>query len=290
METAKSSPTSEVIILTGSTGTLGSHILQNLLSNPDVKHIYCLNRSEESKDLQKKRNSIANIPTDFPPARVTFLTVDLSRSNFFLFNYTFAEMSTSVTMIIHAAWPVNFNLSLDSFRPQLMGLVNLISFAAQSSTQHRPRRPPPLFFISSISSVMIASTSAPTEPIQETLDPNSAVSSTLPNGYASSKSIAEHLLDHAASTLNLPTSFVRVGQLAGPVSSPSDGVWNSKEWFPSLVTSSAYLHALPQNLGSMERVDWVPVDLAARVLIDMALKIATGKQYFHTICSVFCFF
>lgn len=45
-----------VVVLTGSTGALGSYVLNDLLANPAIKHIYCLNRVVASLDLQEKRN------------------------------------------------------------------------------------------------------------------------------------------------------------------------------------------------------------------------------------------
>ncbi|KAL8772287.1 MAG: hypothetical protein Q9209_002499 [Squamulea sp. 1 TL-2023] len=42
-------PKSSVVLLTGSTGSLGSYILDTLLSSPNVAHVYCLTRSPESK-------------------------------------------------------------------------------------------------------------------------------------------------------------------------------------------------------------------------------------------------
>ncbi|KAL1965188.1 hypothetical protein VTN77DRAFT_5942 [Rasamsonia byssochlamydoides] len=49
--------TDQVVILTGSTGSIGSYILHTLLSQPQVKRVYCLNRSPDSGTLQKERNT-----------------------------------------------------------------------------------------------------------------------------------------------------------------------------------------------------------------------------------------
>lgn len=47
----------QVVLLTGPTGSIGSYILSALLEQPDVTHIYCLNRAYDSDALQKQRNS-----------------------------------------------------------------------------------------------------------------------------------------------------------------------------------------------------------------------------------------
>jgi aryl carrier-like protein len=70
----------EVVLLTGSTGTIGSHILRALLQDIRVKHIYCLNRSPDSATLQLERNKSldASLPSVFPEDKITFLTAELS--------------------------------------------------------------------------------------------------------------------------------------------------------------------------------------------------------------------
>jgi thioester reductase-like protein len=47
-----------VVLLTGSTGSLGSHILDQLLDRPDVKKVYCLIRDGKTfNDLKDAFNS-----------------------------------------------------------------------------------------------------------------------------------------------------------------------------------------------------------------------------------------
>ncbi|KAL5050945.1 hypothetical protein BDW71DRAFT_171957 [Aspergillus fruticulosus] len=88
--------------------------------------------------------------------------------------------------------------------------------------------------------------------------------SSTPNGYGTSKYVAEHILAHATSpqTRNLRTAFARVGQIAGAANAP--GLWNKTEWFPSLVLSSLHVGVVPDSMGpTLERVDWAPVDFLA---------------------------
>ncbi|KAL2005215.1 hypothetical protein VTN00DRAFT_2425 [Thermoascus crustaceus] len=68
-----------------------------------------------------------------------------------------------------------------------------------------------------------------------------------PNGYAESKYIAEQPLGHAVQRLSIHASFARVGQIAG---------------------AEQYRTPLDQPLS---RIDWVPIDLLAEVLADLAL-------------------
>ena len=61
------------------------------------------------------------------------------------------------------------------------------------------------------------------------------------SGYGESKWVGEKILEVAASEAGLTTIVVRVGQISGG----RNGYWRQKEWFPSLVRSSLFLHAFP---------------------------------------------
>ena len=258
--TAVQETPNRVVILTGSTGALGSHILYTLLANP-ITHIYCLNRATDSLALQEQRNQSYGLETQLDARKVTFLTANLSQENLGLQQETLHKLMSTATHIIHNAWPVNFNLSLPAFRTQLDGLVNLIGFTAKATMS------PQLFFVSSISSVMSYGPSSQKIP-EEVISTDSSPG---PNGYAESKYLSERLLDYAAQRLSIDTSFARVGQIAGPIRHA--GLWNKAEWFPSLVISSLHVGAIPDSLGAtMGNIDWVPIDDLAEVLVDLALN------------------
>lgn len=64
----------------------------------------------------------------------------------------------------------------------------------------------------------------------------------------------------------MPVVVCRVGQVAAPT-----GVWPRQEWLPSLVASSRWLGQLPVSLGRSDAVDWIPVDVLARGLVEFAM-------------------
>ena len=95
-------------------------------------------------------------------------------------------------------------------------------------------------------------------------------------GYAESKYISERLFDEATRVSGVPTTICRVGQVAGPIR--GKGIWREDEWFPSLIRSSFNLGCLPKDLGPMETIDWIPVDLLARSLVELFLKDTSHLQ------------
>lgn len=251
------------VILTGSTGTVGTFMLRALLDRPGVGHIFCLNRSEDSRTMQINRFSSAGLEIDGLDSRATFLRADLAQPSLGFDTKTLETLRSRVGLIIHNAWPVNFNLGLQSFRPHLAGLVNLFAFSASSAP--RVMR---VFFVSSVGAV-----SGNPSKNDKGLTPETVIeSSDTPsaNGYGRSKFISELLCDTAARHLGIPVSFARIGQVAGTVCRP--GIWNKSEWLPSLVLSSLHIGCLPENLGPLfSEVDWVPLDLLADVVVDLAL-------------------
>ncbi|KAL8847954.1 MAG: hypothetical protein Q9221_007019 [Calogaya cf. arnoldii] len=251
---------SRIIVLTGSTGALGSYILRRLLADPTVQHVYCLNRAPESHHLQIERNSHRQVVTDLSADRVTFYTCDLSSSDLGLRADVYEVLVASGPVIIHCAWPVDFNLSVDAFRPQLDGVVNLVELASRSKQASR------LFFVSSINSVMSCQSPKSRIP-EEIIDMHTTVH---PIGYAESKYLSELILQHASKKLSVDCSVARVGQLTG--AAQGVGAWNPAEWFPSLVISSAHTGALPSSLGSsFDNMSWIPIDLAAEIIVDIAV-------------------
>ncbi|KAK8061977.1 hypothetical protein PG994_008343 [Apiospora phragmitis] len=264
------------VILTGSTGTLGTMILRALLDREGaVGHVFCLNHGPDGgRAAQEKR--WADLDADASlieegQQRVTFLRADLARPALGLDAATYETLRSRVGLVIHSAWPVNFNLALAAFRPQLAGMVNLFSFAAATAQHAR------VLFISSIGAVAAAAASSYERPAPEAII--DSLDAAHANGYGRSKLLAELLCDTASRHLGISASIARVGQVAGPVGGSGNMkkkrmgmMWNRSEWLPSLVISSFHLGCLPANLGPrFSLIDWMPSDLAAEAVVDLAV-------------------
>jgi nucleoside-diphosphate-sugar epimerase len=246
-----------VVLLTGSTGSLGSYILDLLIRMPNVQKIYCLNRKHDGEIQQTKSSKSKGLQTRFQ--KVTFLQCDLSQPSLGLQEDTYNGLLQEVTHVIHNAWDVNFNRPLEAFiNPHISGIRHLIDFCNQSTTNTR------LLFVST-QSTALGQHSRQAQPIPEAVLYD--WESSLPMGYAQSKLIAEQLIDAAARVSGLQSTICRVGQIAGPTT--EQGCWSLKEWFPSLVASSVTLGMLPEGLGEMDMVDWIPVDLVAKIVLEL---------------------
>jgi aryl carrier-like protein len=63
-------PEKTTVILTGSTGTLGTYLLGALLDDPTVDHVYCLNRRDASREIRQRCNEATGLPLGSIDARV----------------------------------------------------------------------------------------------------------------------------------------------------------------------------------------------------------------------------
>ncbi|KAI9925939.1 hypothetical protein MW887_005745 [Aspergillus wentii] len=246
------------VILTGSTGSLGNYILRELLNEPSILKIYCLNRSGDAKQRQFQSFKEKGLTVDGLDSRVEFLQAQFGSVQLGLSDQRYTELQQSVDLIIHNAWKVNFNHRVEAFEnPHIHGVRRLVDLCLASSNA------PHLHFISSISTVGNW-TSKHSQSIPEaTLDSPDV---TMQQGYGESKYLAEQICAAASSASGVPTSIHRVGQIGGPTT--AKGVWNRQEWLPSMIATSKTLGKIPKTLGNT-LVDWTPVDDAARIIVDI---------------------
>ncbi|TFK88243.1 acetyl-CoA synthetase-like protein [Polyporus arcularius HHB13444] len=249
----------ETVVVTGTTGRLGSHLLAQLLQRPDVRRVYALNReSSGSIDALEKRSREAFKLWGLDESllaseKVSLHAVDLARPHFGLSEALYNEIKNSVTQIFHNAWRVDFNVALPSFEPLIAGARNLLDLALNSPLPGGPR----ILFVSSISSLRNHQGSFPAE---ETIDVDPALA--YGTGYSESKWITEQLFARAAEN-GLKTTSVRVGQVSGD---QRTGGWSTTEWVAVLVRTSQRLGCIPSR---EEGLTWVAVDVVAATLQEM---------------------
>ena len=278
-ETEGPRKTPSVVMITGTTGALGSYVLDTLVANESISRIICLNRSIDSKQKQIQASVSRGLEAQWDSQRVTFLTGDLSKSDLGLDDEQYAELSETVDLIIHNAWRVDFNLSLDSYeQDHVKGVRNLIDLSVHSLGRAT------IFFVSSIGSVLNWPVYHP-GPVPEAVINDFRVPGAM--GYTESKHVSEQLLDAAGTKCHVPISICRVGQIAGPVLT-TRGAWNKREWLPSLVQSSQYLGVLPDSLGNLSTIDWIPIDILSTILAELALRpiaeaVGSGSRVYHAV-------
>ena len=93
---------SHSVILTGSTGGLGSYFLDDLVCDPAVERVYCLNRRGDGRAAEIELNTLRNLDTNLDEPRVTFLKDDLSKNHFGLaLSTNMFRFSRSIRLLLH---------------------------------------------------------------------------------------------------------------------------------------------------------------------------------------------
>ncbi|KAG1853273.1 putative aminoadipate reductase [Suillus tomentosus] len=245
-----------VVALTGSTGGLGSYLLADLLQREDVSVVYAFNRPSKGASIQQRQeNSFKDRGLDFTVLqsdKLVYVETDTSDDHLGLDKELYQKICTSVTVIIHNAWRLDFNLSLSSFDAHVRGMRNLIDLALSSPRQPKPR----FMFASSVSSAQ--SWDKAKGPFPEQVEYDAGVAVGL--GYGASKYVSERVLVNS----KLPASSFRIGQVSG---GPPRGAWSTTNWLPIIVKSSISLGALPEAKGF---VSWIPPHAVSNAILDVA--------------------
>lgn len=254
----------KVVLLTGSTGTFGSNLLDRLLREESVAEIICVNRSGDAVRRQKKSMQEKGLCCEWVQKPVTFVKADMGKPHLSISHSEYSGLLEKVTHIVHNAWQVNFNVPVDQFgKNHVYGVRELINFSTRSKFNAC------LILISSISAISRQRSQPKSggpglQRIPERIIEDwSAAEHT---GYSQSKLVSERVLATAAEKCKIPCAVYRLGQIAGP--SVGKGCWPKQEWFPSVLLSSAYLGCLPSSLGQLSVIDWIPVDIMTDVVAD----------------------
>ena len=255
------------VIVTGGTGSLGSHLVAHMAALPTVATVVCLNRTTrdfepEARQHRAFRDRGIHIDTR-GLSKLLVIEVDTSKPRLGLARDVYSGLVNSVTHIVHNAWPMSGNRPIHRFEAQFQVMRNLIDLCWEAAVAKLRRIS--FLFISSIAVVGH-------QPLWsgDPLVPEERVSieSVLPNGYGDAKYACERMLAATLGqdTQHFRTMSVRLGQVAG---SSKTGYWNTLEHLSFLVKSSQTLRALPDFDGQLS---WTPVDLVAASLSDLLFQ------------------
>jgi carbohydrate kinase (thermoresistant glucokinase family) len=259
----------EHIIVTGATGSLGAHVVVQLAQSDLVSTVYCLVRATSRNSARRRVQQsmrARGLSYTLAPAyerKIIALPADLGNSNHLGMDESSYNMLVgSVTSVMHCAWSVNFNWSLESFEGScIAGTRHLLDLCLQA------RRPSPakFSFCSSVSTV----SRTPGHWVPEALPESLSYAQEM--GYAQSKLVMEHIVNRAAHQTGITARVLRVGQI---ISDTVYGIWNATEAIPMILQTAETIHALPQL---EDLVSWTPVDIIAKSVIDLTLAPNAGE-------------
>ncbi|PWY78031.1 hypothetical protein BO94DRAFT_588334 [Aspergillus sclerotioniger CBS 115572] len=255
------------VLVTGATGSLGSHLIAHLARLKEVQHVVCLNRRGPVEPLQRQKQALAergiNLTTD-EMSKLMVIEGEGAEPRLGLLSQQYDLLNRTVTHIIHSAWPMNGMRSLSAFESQFRMMRTLVDLARDIASMRSTDSRIGFQFISSIGTVGHRPLLTGERMVPEVC---STIDWVLANGYSEAKFVCEHILH--GTLFQYPNRFnamiVRPGQIAG---SSASGYWNAAEHFPAVVKSAQTLKVLPGLDGVLS---WTPVDDVAATLSDLIL-------------------
>ncbi|WP_433664243.1 amino acid adenylation domain-containing protein [Nocardia sp. CA-128927] len=249
-------PVDGTVFLTGATGFLGSHLLDELQRTGH--RVRCLVRADSVADgrdrLRRTFRKFALDPSGLDEVDICLGDLDQPR---FGLGDDYEAQARDVTDVYHAAAHINFVVPYHTVkRTNVDGLRHLLDFCGINRT--------PLRLISTLGVFPPDSTSGR---VGEDTVPGDPAS--LGIGYSQSKWVAEQLAFRAREA-GLPVTVHRVGRIAGH---RRTGACRHDDFFWLQMKGFALLGCYPDDIVETPAIDLLPVDYVARAII----RLSEGK-------------
>lgn len=257
------------ILLTGVTGFLGAHLLNDLYHLTDAK-IYCLLRCDND-DLNKRMDgTLNNYKINLPnKKRVIPLKGDLSLPNLGLDPTLFLKLADEIDLIYHNGAAVHHLYNYDLLRAaNVLSTHEIIKFASLSKVK-------PIHYISTLSAA--SNHLDEQNAIIESLIPLNIASSPPSDGYSQTKWVAEQLLSNAANS-GLPINVYRPGWILGH--SLTGSIAAEKNHLLMLIKGCIQLKSAPNWDITL---DILPVDIISELIIRISLTNNIDTKAFNMI-------
>ncbi|KEF59131.1 uncharacterized protein A1O9_03975 [Exophiala aquamarina CBS 119918] len=262
------------VVVTGVTGSLGAHVVAQLVRRPYIKEVCCLVRAES--DVNAERRVIESMQArevynDLLPkqrCKISCYQSDFSKPKLGLSDAVYDNLSQRITSLIHSAWSVNFNKNLSSFEADCIAGARNLMLLCLSAQQPQPAS---FNFCSSVSTVVNTQGDVVPEALPESFRCAQGM------GYAQSKLVTENLIARAAIQTGMSARVLRIGQI---VADTQNGIWNATEAIPLMLQAATTIGALP---ALDESPRWLPVDTVAKSVIDISLPTASSATFFNVV-------
>ncbi|KAI1193519.1 putative PKS-NRPS protein [Nemania serpens] len=233
----------KTVVLTGATGFLGRHILEQLLRHASVEKIFAIAVRKDISDLPKQL---------FSDSRIEILRGDLGSADLGLSEQDAERVFGTADSIIHNGADVSFMKTYSSLRrTNVLATKNLAALAVRLG-----RKGVPFHFISSASVTQLT----PLEEIGEvSVSAYPPPSSGHFDGYTAAKWVSERSLELVAAAHGLPVTIHRPASITGNESSELDLMGN-------LFKFVERLEAVPESAAWKGYFDLISVHTVAGIV------------------------
>lgn len=258
------------VLLTGSTGFLGSHILDALLKNTKC-NVYCLIRAKDNNDPQIRllntlRFYFGNKYDRQIFNRIIVIEGDIKEDKLGLNDLYYEELGTAVDLVINSAAIVKHYGNIDTFNAtNIQGAKNIIKFCSDFNCK--------LYHLStlSVSGNIFETEAYKVAQLSNEItfnEQNLYIGQDLSNVYIYTKFIAERLILEHIMDGSLDAKIIRLGNITNRY---SDGIFQinvTENAFLNRMNSFLHIGCVPDYLAD-KYIEFSPVDLCAEAIVKL---------------------
>ena len=259
---------SEVVLLTGATGFLGTQIARRLLAETDQAIIALVRAASPEAARQRASRAWWDWPDLVKEigGRIQVVRGDVAEPCLGLAEPDHADLVRRVTRIVHAAADLRLGGPLDELRrTNVGGTGNILALARAIQQDHGLAR------LSHLSTAYVAGRRQGPVPEDSLTDAHGFA-----NGYELSKYEGELLV--RAARADLPISIFRPGMVIGDSQTGAIKTFNTL-YFPLRLYLSGRLRVLP--VSQTLRVNLIPVDYVAEAIVRLTFAPRAAGRNFH---------
>ena len=262
------------ILLTGTTGFLGTHILRELLVNKNVEKIYCLIREKNNKSPKERLKDIQNnfFEKDLYNLienKVIILNGDFIYDNLNLSNEIYNDVCKKITTVIHCGAKVkHFGKYKDFYNANVLATKNIIKFCKDSNSS--------LAYVSTLSVGGLCKTNDIKFIDENSININQEFKNQV---YMYTKYQAECEVLKEIENNNLNAKIFRLGNIMPRL---SDGVFQTNyndNAFICKIHTLLKTHSITNSLEKY-KFDLSPVDLCAKSIV-LLLENKNSQTIYH---------
>lgn len=256
------------VLLTGSTGYMGSHILDYLLKHTR-SNIYCLIRAKNNTDPQTRlldnlRFYFGNKYDKYIFKRIFAVEGDIAKNNLGLNSLYYNELGNNINCVINSAAVVKHYGNSKIFNDtNIMGTQNIIDFCNRFGCK--------LIHLStlSVSGNIFNADSYNAKKIVNFSEKDLFVEQDLSNIYIKTKFHAERLILENILNKKLNAKIIRLGNITNRYSDGAFQINISENAFINRIRSFIQIGCIPLSLKDIP-VEFSPVDICASAIVNLA--------------------
>ena len=205
--TGSTKPSSGICVLvTGGSGSLGAHLVSNLVERDDVQSVICLNRPHKGDPQMHQLGALISrgiLVSSKGLSKLRTFEGDMTQPMLGLSEDIYTSLLKSVTCIVHNAWTMSAKRPIAGFEAQFRIMGNLVALASDIVPRRFVGEKLHFLFVSSIAVVghypqWKATPHVPEERV--------SIEAVLPNGYGDAKWACELALDRTLHKVCLSVS------------------------------------------------------------------------------------